>query len=183
MPDIQTEIFTKVLPKMKLNDLTFDDDVGTQQTITVETSDKSLSVMQQIWEFIHANPGLTAGQLYQQMDGQTHTGVSTRLNQLFKANKLMRTKKPDESYRWFSIGDSYPRMDKAASLALAVKARQENLARKAKTKAKKATKVVDTPQVNVRVPPNAWDVDAMLSRMSITQARAMYDALKKIFGA
>jgi hypothetical protein len=74
-------------------------------------------------------------------------------------------------------------MDKSASLALAVKARQEKLARKAKAKAKKATKVVATPQVNVRVPPNAWDIDATLARMSITQARGMYDALKKIFGA
>lgn len=183
MPDIQTEIFTKVLPKMQLNNLNFDDDVGTQQTITVETSDKSLSVMQQIWEFVHVNPGLTAGQISKQMDGQTHTGISTRLNQLLKANKLMRTKKPDESYRWFSIGDTYPRMDKSASLALAVKARQEKLERKAKAKAKKAAKAEATPQVNVRVPPNAWDVDAMLSRMSITQARGMYDALKKIFGA
>ena len=27
-----------------------------------------------------------------------------------------------------------------------------------------------------------WDVDAVLNTMSITQARAMYDALKKIFG-
>jgi len=31
-----------------------------------------------------------------------------------------------------------------------------------------------------RVP--AWDVDAVLNNMSIVQARAMYDALKKIFG-
>jgi hypothetical protein len=183
MPDIQTEIFTKVLPKMKLNDLTFDDDVGTQQTITVETSDKSLSVMQQIWEFIHVHPGLTAGQIYKKMDGQTLAGVSTRLNQLLKANKLMRTKKPDESYRWFSIGDSYPRMDKSASLALAAKARQEKLARKAKAKAKRVAKADATPQVNAVAPPNTWDVDVVLSKMSITQAREMYDALKKIFGA
>ncbi len=182
MPDIQTEIFTKVLPKMQLNNLNFDDDVGTQQTVTVETSDKSLSVMQQIWEFVHVNPGLTAGQISKQMDGQTHTGISTRLNQLLKANKLMRTKKPDESYRWFSIGDTYPRMDKSASLALAVKARQEKLARKAKAKAKKVAKAV-APQAAAPTPTNTWDVDAMLSKMSITQARGMYDALKKIFGA
>ena len=180
MPDIQTEIFTKVLPKMQLNNLNFDDDVGTQQTVTVETSDKSLSVMQQIWEFVHVNPGLTAGQISKQMDGQTHTGISTRLNQLLKANKLMRTKKPDESYRWFSIGDTYPSMDKRASLALAVKARQEKLARKAK--AKKVAKAV-APQAAAPTPTNTWDVDAMLSKMSITQARGMYDALKKIFGA
>ena len=182
MPDIQTEIFTKVLPKMQLNNLNFDDDVGTQQTVTVETSDKSLSVMQQIWEFVNVNPGLTAGELYKRMDGQTHTGISTRLNQLLKANKLMRTKKPDESYRWFSIGDTYPRMDKSASLALAVKARQEKLERKAKAKAKKAAKAV-APQAAAPTPTNTWDVDAMLSKMSITQARGMYDALKKIFGA
>jgi predicted transcriptional regulator len=183
MPDIQTEIFTKVLPKMKLNDLTFDDDVGTQQTVTVETSDKSLSVMQQIWEFIHVNPGLTASEIYKQMDWQTYTGISTRLNQLLKVNKLMRTKKPDESYRWFSIGDSYPIMDKRTSLALAVKARQEKLARKAKAKAKRVAKADATPQVDVRAPTNTWDIDMMLSKMSITQARGMYDALKKIFGA
>jgi hypothetical protein len=183
MPDIQTEIFTKVLPKMQLNNLNFDDDVGTQQTVTVETADKSVSVMQQLWEFIHVNPGLTASEIYKQMDGQTHAGISTRLNQLLKVNKLMRTKKPDESYRWFSIGDEYPSMDKRTSLALAVKARQEKSARKAKAKAKRLAKADAAPQVNVRVPPNAWDVDAMLSRMSITQARGMYDALKKIFGA
>jgi hypothetical protein len=182
MPDIQTEIFTKVLPKMQLNNLNFDDDVGTQQTVTVETSDKSLSVMQQIWEFVNVNPGLTAGQISKQMDGQTHTGISTRLNQLLKANKLMRTKKPDESYRWFSIGDTYPRMDKSASLALAVKARQEKLERKAKAKAKKVAKAA-APQVAAPAPTNTWDVDMMLSKMSITQARGMYDALKKIFGA
>ena len=183
MPDIQTEIFTKVLPKMKLNDLTFDDDVGTQQTVTVETSDKSLSGMQQIWEFIHVNPGLTASEIYKQMDWQTYTGISTRLNQLLKANKLMRTKKPDESYRWFSIGDSYPIMDKRTSLALAVKARQEKLARKAKAKANRVAKADATPQVDVRAPTNTWDIDMMLSKMSITQAKGMYDALKKIFGA
>lgn len=183
MPDIQTEIFTKVLPKMQLNNLNFDDDVGTQQTVTVETSDKPISVMQQLWEFVHVNPGLTSAQISKQMGMGDQPGISTRLNQLLKANKLMRTKKPDESYRWFSIGDTYPRMDKSASLALAVKARQEKLERKAKAKAKKAAKAEAIPQVNVRVPPNAWDVDAMLSRMSITQARGMYDALKKIFGA
>ena len=40
-----------------------------------------------------------------------------------------------------------------------------------------ALKVDTTPKVKP-----LWDVDTVLDTMSIVQARALYDALKKIFG-
>jgi hypothetical protein len=40
-----------------------------------------------------------------------------------------------------------------------------------------APKVEPTPQIN-----SAWDAEVMLNNLSIKQARALYDELRKIFG-
>lgn len=188
MPDIQTEIFTKVLPKMKLNDLKFDDDVGTEQEVVVEPVDKSANLMKAVWETIHANPGITAREISDQLAAQgiSFNGVSTRLKQLLDAKKLMRNTNASGVYSWFSVGDTYQSMSKVDSLKKATAVRQAKANRKAKAKAKaekKVKPVVEPTPVTVTTLPSPQSVDEMLSNLSIVQARAMYDALKKIFGA
>jgi hypothetical protein len=46
-----------------------------------------------------------------------------------------------------------------------------------KAEAKPKTKPVPAPQINA-----AWDAETLLNNLSIKQARALYDELRKIFG-
>lgn len=157
MPDLRTEL-------MKLENLKFDDDVQTEEQIVDETN---TSMMATIWQYVHDHPKCTYRDVMKGLNtGQSDT--STRLTQMYNAGKLDR----DDSvlpFRWFTTSDVYGR-------------KIPKQYKKRKAKAKPVAKVVQKTPAAAPKSPSKYDVNDLLSTMSIVEARAMYDRLKELFG-
>lgn len=177
MSDLQTEIFTKVLPKMKLNELKFDDDVGA--TVEVVTEEPSNNVTERIWRFIRDNPGCTSGDIAKH-EPDNAGGVSTRINQLKLKGYVRGT---DEYPMRLYAEKQYAgtsKEDKVARMNAARIAKLENLKKKpAKAKKKRGRPTKESMQQPVQAKPSRV-VD--LNNLSIVEARKLYDELKQIFG-
>jgi hypothetical protein len=77
---------------------------------------------------------------------------------------------------YVTINEYTPIKGSKAMKALAAKPQEQQ--RKIVTITRKAApKVEPTPQIN-----SAWDAEVLLNNLSIKQARALYDELRKIFG-
>ena len=88
MADLQTEIFRKVLPQMRLNELKFDDDVGTTTEIKVETEKATTNQTELLWRYIRDNPGSSASDVTKAKGITDYKNVATRINQLAKRGVL-----------------------------------------------------------------------------------------------
>ena len=159
MPDLRTEL-------MKLENLKFDDDAqpNTQEVLVTTALSPNVSMMEQIWQYVHQNPNSTYTQVMKGI-GEDQSDVSTRLTQLFNAGKLGRSE--TSPYQWFAIHNSYER-----------KAPKPYKKRKVKKEAKVVKQVLTVPPK----PLTKYDVNDLLSTMSIVEARALYDRLKELFG-
>jgi len=147
---------------MKLENLKFDDDVQTEEQIVTTTN---TSLMAKIWQYVHDHPKCTYTEVMKGL-GTGQSDTSTRLTQMYNAGKLGR----DDSalpYRWFTLTDSYER-----KIPKPYK----------KKKAKAVVKVVQKVPAAVPKSVTKYDVNDLLSTMSIIEARAMYDRLKELFG-
>jgi hypothetical protein len=153
---------------MKLENLKFDDDVQPTEEIVYTTISPNANMMKQIWQYVQQNPNCTYTDVVDGIGG-TRSDVSTRLTQLYNAGKLQRNN--TKPYTWFAPHDTYER-----------KSPKPYKKRKSKPVAKAQTEVAKV------VPPAApklqtkYDVNDLLSTMSIIEARAMYDRLKELFG-
>jgi hypothetical protein len=177
MSDLQTEIFTKVLPKMKLNELKFDDDVDA--TVEVEVEQPSKNVTERIWRFIRDNPGCTSGDIAKN-EPDNAGGVSTRINQL-KIKGFVRG--TDEYPMRLYIEKQYTgtsKEDKVARMNAARAAKLGNL----KNKPPKVKKKMGRPTKQVMQQPAQAKPSRVvdLNNLSIVEARKLYDELKQIFG-
>ncbi len=185
MPDLQTEIFKKVLPNM--SNLKFDDPGGEQEVI-VETASQNTSVAKSIWEYVKAHPNQTLAPIVKAFPDIERTGISTRLTQMRKRGNIIAT--PSAKGFLYSVSsDTYSALSRTEALAKAQEARQAKRKQRqirahvkaAKSKAMKPTapapKAVARPEATPRT-----SVASLLDTMSIVQARELYDQLKKIFG-
>lgn len=159
MADLQTELFTKVLPKMKLNELKFDDDVGTTQEVQVQTEKPTTNQSEIIWRYIRDNPGCSAGEITGVDD---KNNVATRIRQLVKRG-IVRQDRSVFPMTNYVVGDVYKTID------VNTRVERMNAARKNKKKLSSAP-VAKPKSINI------------LDTMSVVEARALYDQLKKIFG-
>ena len=109
MPDLQTELFKKVLPKMNsmtkqqpdsLDNLSFDDGPG-------DAPEQSTNLSRSIWEYVQTHPGCTSTQIRDQM-GLSGDSVSTRLTQMFKRGWFSRTQDASGALRYTVKGKTYP---------------------------------------------------------------------------
>jgi hypothetical protein len=177
MSDLQTEIFTKVLPKMKLNELKFDDDADA--TVEVQAEQPTNNVTERIWRFIRDNPGCTSGDI-NKSEPDNAGGVSTRIAQLKLKGYVRGT---DEYPMKLYVAKQYTGTsaeDKIARMNAARAAKLENLNNKsAKTKKKRGRPTKESMQQPVQAKPSRV-VD--LNNLSIVEARKLYDELKQIFG-
>jgi predicted transcriptional regulator len=174
MADLQTEIFRKVLPKMKLNELKFDDDINATVEVTVEEDTTNQTEI--IWRFIRDNPGCAARDVAANKAIPDYKNVATRINQLVKRGLVTQDKEafPIKNY---VVGDEYPKCSQEDKLKKMRAARQKNLASPSKTKKKNK---VGRPLKVIKKPQEAKA--NILDTMSVVEARALYDQLKKIFG-
>lgn len=159
MPDLKTEL-------MKLDNLKFDDDTQTQEVIVQTTHAQPTSMMETIWEYVKANPANSYREICEAL-GQSQSDVSTRLTQMYHSGKLAR-RSENGLYQWYATGDDYTKHVRG----LKTDTRKSKVAKKVKAA---------PPRVETKY-PTKYDVNELLSTMSIVEARALYDKLKELFG-
>jgi hypothetical protein len=172
MTSIQTAL-KKVIPMMQLNNLTFDDDVGTTtaapEMVFVEGK---VNVTQTIWAYVKSKTGVTTREVEAGLP-QYASGVSTRLTQLLRSGKVIRNEDSNGVHKWYAVGDVYP--------LIYGKGRPKNAANK---KVKKVKKVVQ-PRTYHAAPvvkrDPAFDVNAFIENLTILQAKELRDKLNQFF--
>ncbi len=189
-----------------LNNLTFDDpDEGTQPVITMEQP-TLMPRRQQVWQYIHDNPSVTAAEVADAI-GIERAECASTVYLLFQNNLLSRNK--HGGYYCYSASvDAYPIYTKEQRLAALQKGWEAAAARrgqprgprakKAAAKAKRpyakrkqaAAKQVETTieqrKAQLLAPgvTNAFvdSTQSFINQLTVHQAKAVYDELKKIFG-
>lgn len=191
MPDLQTELFKKVLPQMtslkkdqtqSLDNLRFDDD-----PLEVPT-DNGPNLSKQMWEYIRDNPGSTGSDIKAALNLPS-AAVSTRLTQMFGRKWLTRKQNSVGVFTYYTVGTNYPAKDMPPTLKAALSKAQEvhrqkvatgTLHRKkvAEKKPKSSAPRKQTPHTNVTTSSKI-----NVHQLPLGEARALYDELRKIFGA
>jgi hypothetical protein len=177
MADLQTEIFRKVLPQMRLNELKFDDDVGTTTEIKVETEKETTNQTELLWRYIRDNPGSSASDVTNAKGITDYKNVATRINQLAKRG-VLRQDTSDHPIKNYVVDKFYPRISKDEKLARMNAARATLLDKRARGEGKpKKVKKMGRPIGSGKPTPNS-----IIKAMSVLEARELYDQLKQIFG-
>ena len=191
MSDLRTELFTKVLPKMQsLTNLTFDDP---EQPETNKLSNNEL-----IFNWIKEHPASYAKDICSALvDEISYDSVQSQIHALAVREILHKVKCSSTGKYMYSVAvDAYPRSGRTESVAKMNEARaklgKEEIGRriaeghKANKKAEAEKKVVMIKRrVNppTEVNPTVQVTPVDLNKLSIVQARKLYDELKQIFGA
>ena len=162
MPDLRSEL-------QKLADLKFDDDGDTTNVITLPARQDTLGVSETLFNVIRDNPGSTRAQLIvlARKAGIKDASSSSLVVQ-FTRRGIIRTQNTGGASTYFAVGSSYT----SGYIP--------------KDKPKKAKPVAKVTPKSMPLPDNAkltTSVPQLLDTLSIVQARELYDALKKIFGA
>jgi hypothetical protein len=168
MPDLKSEL-SKVLNEWNPSETT---------TMTQPVSPVHFAVTNNVtritFEYVRDNPGKTRIEVAKALEKQGFKpgSVSSLLGQMLKQN-MMR----ESAHLLYAMTNEYtPIKGSKAMKALAAKPQEQQ--RKIVTITRKAAPVAEpTPQIN-----SAWDAEVMLNNLSIKQARALYDELRKIFG-
>jgi hypothetical protein len=159
MPDLKSEL-------QKLADIRFDDDGDTM----TETTAPSLGVSETFFNIIRDNPGLSRAEL---LTLARNAGIkdasSSSLVVQFTKRGIIRPQSVGNVYSYFTVGNHYVKGYVA-----------RDKAKKAKPVAKATPEPAPAPDNPVRV---IGTVPELMNALSIVQARELYDALKKIFGA
>jgi len=153
MPDLKSEL-------QKLADIKFDDGGDTM----TETTAPSLGVSETFFNIIRDNPGLSRAELLvlARKAGIKDASSSSLVVQFAKRG-LIRAQDNGGVSSYFTVGNRYTK----------------GYIRQAKPVAKVTPKPTPAPD-NAKLPTS---VPQLLDTLSIVQARELYDALKKIFGA
>jgi hypothetical protein len=166
MPDLKSEL-------QKLADLKFDDDGGTTNVITLPAAvgiPDFLGVSEKLFGIIRDNPGLTRSELVElARKANIKDASSSSLIVQFTKRGLIEAAKNGSVSTYTTVGNHYVKGYVARAKA-----------KKAKPVAKVTQKTISVPDNPVRV---VGTVPQLLDTLSIVQARELYDALKKIFGA
>jgi hypothetical protein len=165
MPDLKSEL-------MKLQNLKFDD--ADDEPAPPVVVDEATTERERVWNYIKANP----------MSSATGVAAGLGINPSLAASQIFALHNKavlargliGDKYHYQVVGDSYPRFDR--------KARGERLGKlsKGKPRPNRPAKRVLVQRAPDPVAAPVNDVDAMISSMSVMQARAIYDKLKQIFG-
>jgi hypothetical protein len=188
MADLQTEIFTKVLPKMQqLNNLKFDDDVGTTPEI-VEVEGPPATKLETVWQFVRDNPRCKVSDVIAGCPNLAVGTPSSLLNQLHTRGYLSKEGRYPALYTITDLPYKSMTKEERVSALLSVRNLRKSLGRptdkERAAKAAKAAKAVKTKKPAPEpVAPTVQVTPVDLNTLSIVQARKLYDELKQIFGA
>ena len=166
MPDLRSEL-------QKLADLKFDDDGDTMTVITLPAATAlpdSLGISETFFNIIRDNPGSTRAALVTlARNAGIKDASSSSLVVQFTKRGIIRAEKNGSVSTYKTVGNHYVKGYVARAKA-----------KKAKPVAEVTPKPTPAPDNPIRV---IGTVPELLNALSIVQARELYDALKKIFGA
>jgi hypothetical protein len=126
------------------------------------------------FEYVRDNPGKNRVEVAKALEkmGYKPGSVSSLLGQMIKQGLLR-----ESAHLLYAMTNEYTPL-KGSKVVKALAAKPQEQQRKIVTITRKAAPVAEpTPQIN-----SAWDAEVMLNNLSIKQARALYDELRKIFG-
>ena len=170
MSDLQTELFTKVIPKMQsLNALTFDDP-DQPETPVEPTPFYKVTNNEVLFNWVKEHPACYAADVCKAMEGQiSYSSVQSQLYALASRELLHKVKCSTTGNYIYSVAvDTYPRLPHAGQVA---------------TPKKKKKKIVLVKKAAPVAAPAVQVTPVDLNTLSIVQARKLYDELKQIFGA
>lgn len=179
MPDLKSQLAEV---KHKLATMAFDDE-GEATTTTTQTEEAMAdrTTSRKLWLYIKDHPSVTGAEAGQGA-GIDRTSASSLTSQMFMKGVLKRDKPSDGGpYRYTVVDPDYVPLTSSEAILRANAARAAKAA-KPKAKVKPKAKEVAAAQL----PPTAKftaTIPQLLDTLSVVQARALYDALKKIFGA
>lgn len=133
------------------------------------------------FEYVRDNPGKTRIEINKELEakGFNAGSVSSLLGQMLKQGMLR-----ENAHLLYATTNEYTPIKSSKKLKAMAAKPQEQQRKKVVLINKRtgevigaAPKVEPTPQIN-----SAWDAEVMLNNLSIKQARALYDELRKIFG-
>jgi hypothetical protein len=139
------------------------------------------NVTRTTFDYVRDNPGKTRIEVAKALEKQgfKNSSVTSLLGQMLKQG-MMR----ESAHLLYTTTNEYTPI-KSSKIRKAMAAKPQEQQRKKVVLINKRTgevvgaapKVEPTPQIN-----SAWDAEVMLNNLSIKQARALYDELRKIFG-
>lgn len=175
MPDLKSQLAEV---KHKLATMAFDDE-GQATTAQTEDSMADRTASRRLWLYIKDHPGST-GVEAGEGTGIDRTSASSLTSQMFMKGVLKRDKPSDGgSYRYTVVDPDYVPLTSSEAI---VRANAARAAQKGKPKTKsKAKEVEPTPPQPAAM--FSATIPELLNTLSVVQARALYDELKKIFGA
>lgn len=187
MGTLQQELMTKV---QTLDSLRFDDDPNpppTQETtVAIDTPKKSLR--QVYWEWLRDNPASSARDLADAF-GMAQTDAANILLKFLARNLVVRTKHGASPFCYTTAVDEYPVVSPEEKIRLMVEAKRRKPSKPYKSKrAKHAQDVKSLEQRKAElVKPGVANgfvdsVHTFINQLTVHQAKAVYDELKKIFG-
>lgn len=163
MPDIKTALST-ALSEWEKDDKQQENQMKQQPFFSVTNN-----VTRATFDYVKNNPASSSGEVSRALEqrGYKPSSVGSLLTQFIKKGLCTR-----DAQNLYSV---------AVAEYVPMKANKHVKQVIQKAKATRGEGIAALSAQPTRVP--AWDVDAVLNNMSIVQARAMYDALKKIFGS
>lgn len=174
MPDLKTEL-SKVIDQWNKPE----EPATTQPTPALPSSlSVTNNVCRATYDFIHQNPGKTRKEIIDALtlSGYKPGSTTSLIGQMLKQEHIRESQgllyANYTEYRPLKSNAVFMRMQEAVGRTKAVAVKRPKV--KA-TEAPAATP--DSVQIN-----SAWDADTLLNNLSIKQARALYDELRKIFG-
>lgn len=177
MPDLQSELAKITLPQH------FDDEDYTVATHIPQPTDTTepTSKREMVWQYIRKHPMSTTSEIGNALDMEGAV-VSNAVFVMFDKGLITR-KEYNGAYQYTTAVDAYPRFDRRAhgkALQLSGKLRYYGKDKtKPKQTKKQANKEKAAPQQLV---PQHFDVDQILSVLSVVQARQLLNSLKILFG-
>ena len=153
MPDLQTEIFTKVLPN--LNNIKFDD--PDEMETPMPATSEPIALTRQAFEFIKTHPNCAGKEVLNFFTDAGHKRpvVASTVTYLIDTKRVSR-----EDGHLNTLRDNYERPKKVA----------------------KATDKPAPLVQNTKQPKPTFDIDVLLGTLSMYQGRELYNRLKAIYG-
>lgn len=163
MPDLQTEIFTKVLPN--LSAIKFDD--GDEPEITMPevtfAQEAKEPLIRRVFKFINANPKVQGKKVMDEFEdlGYSRSVVASTTCALINDKRVVRV-----GGKLSTTRDSYEKPKVAKVTTLPKKVVQNKISEYEREAPKK----------------EVFDVDILLGTLSMYQGRELYNRLKAIYG-
>ena len=189
MSDLQTEIFTKVLPKMQtLTNLSFDD------PDQPDTQPKNYNETVFYWlkehparsagEVIKAHPNISSATIYSMLsnlatEGILHKAVSSTTNRFVYSAA-------HDTYPKMNLNERVARLqagrERLGAAEISARISAGHMKKKEAATPKREVVMIERPKPKAPVQAAVQVTPVDLNTLSIVQARKLYDELKQIFG-